>query len=75
LVSGLRWWEKNNARHERDRCRPGIAECGRDKFKVAGSVFSTSHKDASPEQWEAALGRAKQRTAAGKWPVITTDDF
>jgi hypothetical protein len=44
-------------------------------FKVAGSVFATPTKDATPEQWEAALKRAKKRTVPGEWPVVTTYDF
>jgi hypothetical protein len=47
-------------------------------FKVAESVFAvTRTKDASLEQWESALARAKQRrTDPGEeWPVIQTYDF
>jgi hypothetical protein len=52
-------------------------DCPRhDKIKVAGSVFSDAKaKNASPEEWEAALRRAKQRAGAGVWPTITTYDF
>jgi hypothetical protein len=45
------------------------------RFKVAGSVFATQHKYASPEEWETALTKAKQRTEQGEWPLIETHDF
>jgi hypothetical protein len=54
-------------------------DCPRhDKFKVADSVFqSAPSKDASREQWEAALTKAKAKARAkpGEWPRIGTYDF
>jgi hypothetical protein len=45
-------------------------------FKVAGSVFAEGRaKDYTPEQWEVALRRAKQRKKRGDWPVINRYDF
>jgi hypothetical protein len=46
------------------------------KFKVANTVFAEGRvRNYTNAQWEAALGKAKQRTKAGEWPVITSNDF
>ncbi len=45
-------------------------------FKVADTIFAEERaKDYTREQWEAALGKAKQRTKSGEWPVRTSYDF
>ena len=45
-------------------------------FKVADTVFAEKRaKNYTREQWEGALGKAKQRTKAGDWPVIKSTDF
>ncbi|MDB5608695.1 MAG: hypothetical protein JWP25_5595 [Bradyrhizobium sp.] len=45
-------------------------------FKVAGTVFENAPtKNASREQWEAALTKAKAKAKPGEWPHITTNDF
>jgi hypothetical protein len=44
------------------------------KFKVAGTPLVTKD-DASREQWEVALARAKSRTKADEWPLIKSGDF
>ena len=44
------------------------------RFKVAGTALITK-TEASREQWESALKRAKDRTEAHLWSVITTEDF
>jgi hypothetical protein len=44
------------------------------KFKVAGSVFAT-RSDATPEQWETALNRARARQPNEWAPVIQDGDF
>ena len=58
--------------------RTGDAEgydCARHgKFKVAGSVSATM-QEATRQQWETALVKAKARTKSGEWPTITTLDF
>jgi hypothetical protein len=48
-----------------------------DKFKVAGSVFkdAATGENATREQWEAALKKAKAKTKPGEWPLITRYDF
>jgi hypothetical protein len=43
-------------------------------FRVAASVFSEA-KERTPGQWKNALTRARQRTARGERPLITSDDF
>ena len=43
------------------------------KFKVAGTVMATEQK-ANP-RWDAALGRAKERTDPGALPCIISSDF
>jgi hypothetical protein len=44
-------------------------------FKVADNVFVVAKvKDYTPEQWEAALDKAKEREPEG-WPLVITDDF
>jgi hypothetical protein len=52
------------------------------KFKVSDSVFAeTRTADATREQWEAALARAKKRAKTEEpdepdgWPTILTYDF
>jgi len=46
------------------------------KFKVANTVFAEGRvRNYTNEQWAAALRKAKQRTKAGEWPVITSNDF
>jgi hypothetical protein len=46
------------------------------KFFVAGSIFQNDPtKNASREQWEAALTRAKARAAPGEWPCMRTHNF
>jgi hypothetical protein len=46
-----------------------------DKFKVSGTVCSVDkYRNASREEWEAALHKAKARKPGG-WPVIQTYDF
>ncbi|SHJ98039.1 hypothetical protein SAMN05444159_2079 [Bradyrhizobium lablabi] len=52
-------------------------DCSRhDKFKVADSVFvNAPTQNASREQWEAALTRAKTKAKLGEWPCIRTHDF
>ncbi|MFL6799056.1 MAG: hypothetical protein ACJ8F3_16780 [Xanthobacteraceae bacterium] len=46
------------------------------RFKVAATVFEDIRcKNASAKQWEAALQRAKERTAPDKWPTIMTYDL
>lgn len=45
-------------------------------FKVAGSVFAVETcKNASRENWESALKKAKENARPGIGPVITTYDF
>jgi hypothetical protein len=44
------------------------------KFKVSGTAVVTK-KDFDSGQWEAALNRAKARTAPGEWPLIKDGDF
>jgi hypothetical protein len=44
------------------------------KFHVAGTAIATK-PDASPEQWMAALKRAKARSTSDKWPCIMDGDF
>jgi hypothetical protein len=45
-------------------------------FKVSDTVFAEHRaKDATREQWEGALSKAKQRAKPGAWPVITSYDF
>jgi hypothetical protein len=44
------------------------------KFKVAGSVSATK-QDATRQQWESALVKARARAKSGEWPTITTHDF
>jgi hypothetical protein len=45
------------------------------KFKVANTVFAEQRvRNYTNEQWEAALRKAKQRTNAGEWPVITSNE-
>jgi hypothetical protein len=46
-------------------------------FKVASSVFvdANSGKNATREQWEAALKKARAKTKPGEWPVIQTYNF
>jgi prepilin-type processing-associated H-X9-DG protein len=47
-----------------------------EKFKVANTVFADGRvRNYTNAQWEAALRKAKQRTKAGEWPVITSNDF
>jgi hypothetical protein len=48
-----------------------------DKFKVAWTAFvdAASGKNATPQQWESALKKAKARTSPGEWPIIRTIDF
>ena len=52
-------------------------DCATDgKFKVANKVFADGRvRNYTNAQWEAALRKAKQRTKAGEWPVIRSDDF
>jgi hypothetical protein len=47
------------------------------RFKVSSTVFAvSSFKDASREQWEAALKKAKAKATPDEWaPCITTYDF
>jgi hypothetical protein len=47
------------------------------KFKVASTVFVLENADGarSPEQWEAAFKKAKEKARRGTWPLITTYDF
>jgi uncharacterized Zn finger protein (UPF0148 family) len=46
-------------------------------FKVSNDVFAEAKaKDYSPEEWEAALDKAEQRTNADdEEPLIIIDDF
>jgi hypothetical protein len=46
-------------------------------FKVANTVFAEeSAEDYTREEWEAALGKARQRTEPeDEWPLIIVDDF
>jgi len=44
------------------------------KFKVAGSAVKTM-ANATEQQFERALERAKARTKSGELPVIMSDDF
>jgi len=47
-----------------------------DEVGVAGAVLSMpAHMNAGPDQWEAALKRASDRTVRGAWPRILTYDF
>ncbi len=43
------------------------------KFKVAGTVLTT--KNATRQEWEAALEKARAKSEPGVWPCITTGDF
>ena len=45
-----------------------------DKFRVS-STAKKLKVDATPEQWEAALKKARARTKPDEWPVIRDDDF
>jgi hypothetical protein len=45
-------------------------------FKVADTVAAEAKaKDYTREQWEAALGKAEQRTEDDGWALIMMDDF
>jgi hypothetical protein len=44
------------------------------KLKVAGTAMET-RKDCEAAQWEAALKRARARTAPSEWPLIKDEDF
>jgi hypothetical protein len=45
-------------------------------FKVADTVFAEEGtEDHTREEWEAALGKAKQRAEPDEWARIIVDDF
>lgn len=44
------------------------------KIKVSGTVMATK-MDATAEEWEAALKRAKERADSDEWPIIDGYDF
>ncbi len=44
------------------------------RFKVAGTVFAT-RSEASSDQWEAALEKAKALTEPGELPIIIDNFF
>ena len=47
-----------------------------DEFDVTGQVLeSSSHMNASPHDWEAALRRASEKATNGSRPVIRLFDF
>jgi hypothetical protein len=43
-------------------------------FKVADAVWRDA-EEYTREQWEIALGKAKQSAKPGQWPVIRRGDF
>ena len=46
------------------------------KFKISGTVFAIDReKRATPEQWEAALEKAKARQPRAAAPLILSYDF
>jgi hypothetical protein len=46
------------------------------EFKVVGTVFENElTKNATREQWESALQKAKARATPDTWPLIMTYDF